>query len=180
MSEPRLALYTFGQFIQASQHPSNQGFHDRNDANLAAVDRAHGLIGRSGYDEEPGPQSWGPQVYPRFFKDAHGDGWAPSTLSLWQGLDAIWAYTYGGIHAEALTKARAWFQKGDWPPLVLWWTDQRPDWAEGVRRLEHLHDHGPSRLAFGFRQAFDAAGAPLEVNRARVREMAALNARPAG
>ena len=43
-----VALYTFGQFLQPSEHPDNQGFHDRNDLNLAAVDRAAGLIGRSG------------------------------------------------------------------------------------------------------------------------------------
>lgn len=176
MSRPFLALYTFGQFIEAADHPSNQGFHDRNDANLAAVDRAHGLIGRSGYDDDPGPESWGPQVYPRFFRDRHGDEWSPSTLSLWQDIESIWAYTYSGIHAEALTKARGWFQKGDWPPLVLWWALERPDWAEAVRRHEHLYDHGPSPHAFGFRQAFDAAGAPLIVDRARVREIAALNA----
>jgi hypothetical protein len=176
MSQRRLALYTFGQFIEAANHPSNDGFHARNDANLVAVDRAHGLIGRSGYDGDPGPDCWGPQVYPRFFVDAHGDGWSPSTLSLWQDIESVWAYTYSGIHAEALTGARAWFQKGDWPPLVMWWTTDRPDWAEGVRRHEHLHDHGPSAHAFGFRQPFDAAGAPMAVDRTRVREIAALNA----
>lgn len=173
---PMLALYTFGQFIEASDHPSNQGFHDRNDANLAAVDRAQGLIGRSGYDGDPGPESWGVQVYPRLFTDAKGDGWSPSTLSLWQDIESIWAYTYSGIHAEALTGARGWFQKGDWPPLVLWWTDSRPDWAEAIRRYEHLHDHGPSPQAFGFRQPFDAKGASLVVDRARARALAALNA----
>ena len=76
-----VALYTFGQFILPSEHPDNRGFHDRNDANLAAVDRAEGLIGRSGYEGDLGPESWGPQVFPRFWQDPFGDGWAPSTLS---------------------------------------------------------------------------------------------------
>ena len=173
----KLALYTFGQFIQPSDHPSNQGFHDHNDANLAAVDRAHGLIGRSGYEGEDGPASWGNQVYPHAFVDAAGDGWAPSTLSLWTDIESLWAYTYSGIHAEALSQARQWFQKGDWPPLVLWWTKTQPDWAEGVARYEVLQADGPSSRALGFRQPFDAAGVALVVDRDRVRAIAALNAR---
>lgn len=173
---PMLALYTFGQFIHPSDHPANQGFHDRNDANLAAVDRAQGMIERSGYEGDPGPECWGPQVFPRFWSDLHGDGWAPSTLSLWRDTESIWAYTYSGLHAEALARGRDWFRKGDWPPLAMWWTDHRPDWAEAVRRHEHLQDHGPSPLAFGFRQAFDAEGRPCAVDRKRIREIADLNA----
>lgn len=34
---------------------------------------------------EPGPASWGDQVFPRFHTE-NGDGWAPSTLSLWRDL----------------------------------------------------------------------------------------------
>jgi|LauGreDrversion4_2_1035121.scaffolds.fasta_scaffold262493_2 hypothetical protein len=171
-----VALYTFGQFILPSEHPDNRGFHDRNDANLAAVDRAEGLIGRSGYEGDPGPESWGTQVFPRFWQDPFGDGWAPSTLSWWRDLESIWAYTYSGIHAEALAKGRTWFRKGDWPPLVMWWSEMRPDWVEGVARHEQLHDHGASAHAFGFRQAFGAAGRHAAPDRARVREIAARNA----
>ncbi|MCF8512407.1 MAG: DUF3291 domain-containing protein [Rhodobacteraceae bacterium] len=172
----KLALYTFGQFNQPSDHPDTQGFHDRNDANLAAVDLAFGLIGRSGYDGDPGPECWGVQVYPRFWTDTQGDGWAPSTLSLWQDMESIWAFTYSGIHAEAVAKGRNWFRKGDWPPLAMWWTADRPDWTEAVARYEYLHDHGSSAFAFGFRQAYTAQGAPLAVNRVRVREISARNA----
>ena len=176
MSPPMLALYTFGQFIKAADDPANQGFHDRNDANLAAVDRAHGLIGRSGYEGDPGPQSWGEQVFPRLFTDPYDDQWAPSTLSLWQDMESLWAYTYSGIHAEALTQARDWFQKGNWPPLVMWWTDHRPDWAEAITRYHHLHDKGPGPYAFGFRQPFDHSGAALRLDRAKARAIADLNA----
>lgn len=172
---PMLALYTFGQFIAPSEHPDTQGFHDRNDANLAAVDRAQGLIARSGYDGDPGPQSWGRQVFPRIFADPHADGWAPSTLSLWQDIESLWAFCYSGLHAEALRGARNWFRKGDWPPLASWWTTTRPDWAEAVRRYDHLCDHGPSPVAFGFRTACDAQGQPLALDRERARQIARQN-----
>ena len=176
MSKWMLALYTFGQFIKPSDHPANQGFHERNDINLAAVDRAVGLIARSGYEGDPGPDCWGTQVYPRFTDDPHGDGWAPSTLSLWQDIESVWAYTYSGIHAEALARGRDWFRKGDWPPLVMWWTEHRPDWAEAVLRHEYLHDHGPSAFAFGFRNPFDPSSQPYTVDRDHVRRLAAKNA----
>lgn len=170
-----VALYTFGQFIRPSEHPENAGFHARNDANLAAADRTSGLIGRSGYDGDPGPESWGRQVFPRFFDDPNKDGWAPSTLSWWQDIESIWAFTYTGLHAEALAKGRSWFRKGDWPPLVMWWSEDRPDWAEAIARHEHLFDHGPTAHAFGFRSPFDAAGRPYAVNRDTVRAIAAKN-----
>ena len=48
------------------------------------------------------------------------------------------------------------------PPLVLWWhpDPQPPTWAEGARRLEHLHDHGPTPAAFTLRTPFDQTGQP--------------------
>lgn len=170
-----LALYTFGQFIRPSGDPANDGFHQRNDPALAAVDQAEGMLGRSGYASDPGPQSWGLQVYPRFFKDENAEGWAPSTLSLWRDLESVMAYSYLGLHAEAMALGRNWFQKGAWPPLVLWWTGAQPDWAEAVQRYEYLHDHGASARAFGVKSAFDAAGQPLVTDPARIKELAALN-----
>jgi hypothetical protein len=164
----KLALYTFGQFAARSEDAVNQGFHDRNDPVLAEVDRAEGLIGRSGYAGEPGPESWGLQVFPKAWQD-NGDGWAPSTLSLWQDLESVLAFTYGGLHREALAKGRDWFRKGDWPPLVLWWTTEQPDWAEGVRRYDLLCAEGASAQAFGFGQAYDAAEGVYVPDRARVR-----------
>ncbi len=83
--------------------------------------------------------------------------------------DPVLAFTYGGLHREALAKGRDWFRKGDWPPLVLWWTQTQPDWAEGVRRYDHLCAQGPSARAFGFGQAYDATGVAYVLDRARVR-----------
>lgn len=163
-----LALYTFGQFIRPSADAANDGFHARNDAVLAEVDRAEGLIGRSGYAGEAGPDSWGVQVYPAVWRD-NGDGWAPSTLSLWRDLESVMGFTYGGLHAKALAMGRAWFQQGDWPPLVLWWTDVQPDWAQGVARYDRLCAQGPGPEAFGFKQAYGADGEGLVLDRQRLR-----------
>ena len=78
----QLALYTFGIFKKPSDATANDGFHLRNDPILELVDRSPGMIARSGYEGDPGPASWGKQVYPRFYVE-QGDGYSPSTLSVW-------------------------------------------------------------------------------------------------
>ncbi|AXS40615.1 DUF3291 domain-containing protein [Breoghania sp. L-A4] len=175
--QPRIALYTFGQFRLPADDPANDGFHARNDANLAAAEAADGFMARSGYADEPGPDVWGEQVYPRFHVE-RGDGWAPSTLSLWRDLASPMAFAYAGIHAEAMRHGRDWFDKPAWPPLVLWWVagDHTPEWAEAVIRHEHLHDHGPSVHAFTFKAPFDANGHRCQVDREAVKRLMRANA----
>ncbi|WP_371170306.1 DUF3291 domain-containing protein [Aliiroseovarius sp. 2305UL8-7] len=164
-----LALYTFGQFIESADSPANDGFRELNDPIFENVDDAPGLIDRSGYASDPGPDPWGEEVYPEFYED-RGDGWSPATLSLWQDMESLFAFTYFGLHAKALSRGREWFQKPRWPPLVLWWHqgDARPTWAHGVGRHQHLHVHGPTPKAFTFRQPFDENGAPTKIDRRRV------------
>ena len=170
----RLALYTFGVFAVPSEDPANDGFHDRNDPILAAVDRAPGFIARSGYEDEPGTEIWGEPVYPTFYVE-RGDGWSPATLSLWVDLESAFAFSYNGLHAEALAHGREWMVKPEWPPYALWWVDDdyRPTWQEAVQRHLHLHENGPSAHAFNFKQPFDAQAQSTSVDRVRAKEYAA-------
>lgn len=169
----RLALYTFGVFIERANAPANDGFHRRNDPILAAVERAPGFIARSGYAGDPGPASWGQETYPRFYEE-RGDGWSPATLSLWQDLESPLAFSYFGLHAEALAHGRSWFRKPEWPPYALWWVDADtvPDWTEAVARHAHLHEHGPTARAFDFKHPFDASGRPADIDRDKVKALA--------
>ena len=168
-----LALYTFGIFKKPAGDAANEGFHIRSDPLLKLVDSTHGMIARSGYDGEPGPVSWGIQVYPRFYVE-QGDRYSPSTLSVWRDLESVFAFVYFGLHAEALAHGREWFKKPEWPPYVFWWINagERPTWADVVKRHEYLHDHGPSAFAFNFKNAFDAEGKSLELDRARAKLIA--------
>jgi hypothetical protein len=167
-----LALYTFGIFAKPASDPLNDGFHQRNDAVLALADTAAGFIARSGYDGDPGPDSWGEQVYPRFYIE-QGDGWCPSTLSLWESMEAAMAYAYLGLHAEALAHGREWFLKPEWPPYAVWWVEEGvyPTWSEAVVRHEHLHDHGPTPFSFSFKDAFDRDGRPVRIDSDKVRKL---------
>jgi hypothetical protein len=169
----RLAIYNFGMFRERADSPSNKGFHDREAANFAAVEQAPGFLGRAGYDDEPERESWGTRVYPRFYVE-RGDYSSPSTLSLWADLESLMAFTYSGLHAEALRHASEWFVPKSWPPYVLWWVAdrRRPDWREGVARLEQLHDRGPRPEAFNFKSPFDAHGRPTAIDKEAVRRLA--------
>lgn len=155
----RLAIYTFGIFRVPASDPVNRSFEARNDPTFLAAETSAGFIARSGYEGEPGPPSWGAHVYPRFYVE-RGDGYTPATLSLWTDLAALMAFSYAGLHAEALRHRREWFDKPAWPTYVLWWVDgdQTPDWQQAVLRHEHLHDHGASPFAFDFKSPFDAGG----------------------
>lgn len=171
-----LAIYNFGMFALPSADPANDGFHARNDANFISAESSGGFVARSGYADEPGPESWGEQVYPRFYAD-NGDGWSPSTLSLWEDIPSLMAFCYSGIHAEAMRHAREWFVDPAWPPYVLWWTEPGafPLWSEGAARLEHLHDNGPCPSAFTFKQPYDTLGRPITIDRAAVRRKISEN-----
>ena len=169
-----LALYTFSLFGRPADDPSNDGFHELNDLIFKEVDRAEGLLARSGYASDLRPEPWGEEVYPNFYID-RGDGWSPATLSLWRDLEAAFAFTYFGLHATALRRGREWFEKPHWPPLVLWWHDRNghPEWSDGVARLEHLHAQGPTSHAFNFKQPFDRSGQPVKLDMSRVQAMEA-------
>lgn len=171
----RLAIYNFGLFVAPYENPEVEGFRFREPANFQAAEQAEGFLGRSGYAGEPGPRSWGPQVFPRFIE---GSGFvtAPSTLSLWADLESLMAFTYNGVHADALKHAREWNVERRWPALVLWWTEGKPDWAEAVERFEHLHDHGPGPKGFHFKEPHGPDGNRTTVDRTRVRELSARNA----
>ncbi|TCR89796.1 DUF3291 domain-containing protein [Rhizobium sp. BK376] len=173
----RLAIYNFGLHVAPYDSPRVEGFRLREGPNFDAAAGAHGFVARSGYAGEAGPESWGTQVFPRFIEGS-GFSSAPSSLSLWTDIESLMAFSYGGVHAEALRGARNWNVKQSWPPLVLWWVEPEhiPEWREGVERLEYLHDVGSSPLAFTFKQPFAEDGSETLIDRDAVRRIAVLNA----
>ena len=45
----------------------------------------------------------------------------------------------------------------------------RPDWVKAKKRLEYLHDHGPSGVAFDLRAPRGPDGAPVTIDRQAAR-----------
>ena len=171
-----LAVYNFGIHTESYLAAPVQGFGLREPLNFEAATRSAGFVGRSGYAGEPGPESWGEQVFPRFLRA--GQTGAVSSLSLWHDMESLMAFTYAGVHADALKSARHWNQKQAWPPLVLFWVSagKRPEWKDGVERLEMLADKGCGPCCFTFKEGYDPDGKPAVVDRALVKQLAVANA----
>lgn len=79
-------------------------------------------------------------------------------LSVWRDVQSLSDYVYKSAHREMLKRRREWFDKAEQTHMVLWWVPagHRPGVDEAAERLAHLHEHGASAHAFGFRQAFAA------------------------
>lgn len=176
MSGHWLALYTFAQFKTRADEPVNDPFFSSEPGIWAAMERSDGFIARAGYEDEAGTELWGDQVFPKYWSDT-GDGWAPSTISLWQDLESALAAVYRGAHGKILRLGPLFHDAIDYPPYVLWWVPvgHKPDWAEAVEHLERLGDDGPTAAAFTFKTAFDPAGRPLAVDSEKTRRIAGHN-----
>jgi hypothetical protein len=168
----KVAFFTFGILQEAQGHPQVKEFFDRVTRNFETAEQSDGFSGRSTFNPETSQHSWGERVSPRFILGGQHDGTrAPSTLSLWEDLESVFAFAYSGVHAEALSRRKEWFLKPAWPPYVAWWVpdDHTPDWYEATTRHEHLHDYGPSPYAFDFRRPFGSDGNPIEMDCALVK-----------
>ena len=177
VGEHHLAIYNFGVHVAPYGDPAVNGFALREPLNFEAAVRAVGYVGRSGYDGEPGPETWGVQIFPRYLEGSGRDS-GPSSLSLWRDIECLMAFSYSGVHADALKHARCWNVPQQWPSLVLFWVQagRQPEWAEAVRLFEHLADYGPSPAAFTFKQPYDPEGRSYVIDRTRVKAISAENA----
>ena len=187
----KLAFYTFGILDEAPGHPHSKGFVDRVPLVFESAEQSEGFVDRAGYRYLEGRNSrWGDsQASPRFTAQhsnaspdnasavspnsgAPLDEHEAATLSLWDDVESVYAFTYAGFHAEVLKMRDDWFVNGDYPAYVAWWIadDERPTRADGAERLERLHDNGPTAYAFDFKSPFDAEGQPLRMDRQKIQE----------
>jgi hypothetical protein len=80
------------------------------------------------------------------------------TMSVWESIESLRAFSYQSGHLDYLRRRREWFLPHGLPAaLVLWWVPAGhiPTVAEGCERLD-LVAAGPSPAAFTFRQTFPA------------------------
>ncbi|MFF4710516.1 DUF3291 domain-containing protein [Streptomyces eurythermus] len=169
---PRVAFTTFAILKKPYGHPEVQEFDDRTPPTFEQAEHSPGFIARA---KEGAGQShltnferdwgeWGRFDVPRFYTGGRTDETdsRASTLSLWTDLDSVFSFVYTGLHRATLSKRHEWFLKPEWPSYAAWWVsdDTIPTWSDACERLEHLHDHGPSPVAFTFRRPFAADGTP--------------------
>ncbi|MAZ88936.1 MAG: hypothetical protein CL693_15005 [Cellvibrionaceae bacterium] len=73
-------------------------------------------------------------------------------MSVWQDIDSLKHYVYRSAHVDLLRDRDAWFNKTVQAHQALWWVPagHLPSEREGVERLQHLQQHGPTATAFTF------------------------------
>ncbi|USX55184.1 DUF3291 domain-containing protein [Lentzea sp. HUAS12] len=81
-------------------------------------------------------------------------------LSVWESVESLWAFTFSGVHLEAVKRSEQWFEPGS-AFDVMWWVPagHRPTTEEGLAKLE-LVKSGPTPEAFTFRRRFPAPEHP--------------------
>jgi hypothetical protein len=74
-------------------------------------------------------------------------------LSVWDNPDSLRAFVYQSAHSSVMKRRREWFERLTDVYVALWWVlrDHRPTIVEAVERLEYLKRHGPSAVAFTFK-----------------------------
>lgn len=77
-------------------------------------------------------------------------------LTVWESIEALYQFAYQSQHTDFFRRRAEWFEKLTTPVLVLWWVPAGhiPTPQEARERLEMLHEHGPTPLAFTFKQRF--------------------------
>ena len=163
-----IGLFTCSILHEEIPSERTRPFIERVPPTFSAAEGSDGFIcrGKGNYIVNESGQLTG-IVYdkiPSFYEDSTI---VVQTLSVWRDLDSAWAYVYSGIHLDALKKRAEWMQKPSYPQYVLWWrdTDAVPLFAEGVQWLEHLHEHGSVKEAFTFRQAYNADGQVVTIQK---------------
>ena len=84
-------------------------------------------------------------------------------LTVWEGIEALFDFTYRSGHAKIMARRRDWFEKMSQPHMALWWipAGHLPDMAEAKERLDLLQQRGPSAEAFTFKARFAAPPAAV-------------------
>ena len=143
------------------------------DGFIASGERDGQLILHSTVDQlDNVPENWGDPLtaVAPFYE---GYPFVATTLSFWKGLESVAAFSYRGLHGDALKRRSEWFAVTEYPVYVAWWVEDGqtlPTWEEACRRLVLLHENGPSPEAFNFKSSFDESGKPVKLDRDKMTE----------
>lgn len=168
---PKLAFTTFGVLHESWSHPQSKGFVDRVPETYASAERCDGFVDRSRRNLDNWSHSWGEVVCPRFLDPVLNEQIAMS-LSVWEDVESVFAFSYADFHAEGMKQRKEWFRDPEYPNYAAWWIEdgEWPTFEVASARLEELHYNGSRPSSFNFKQPFGPDGEPYTLDQARVRE----------
>jgi hypothetical protein len=88
--------------------------------------------------------------------DTAGSAGVIVNLSVWDSVETLAAWVFGGMHRDVLRRRREWFHRVDEATFALWWVPHghRPSTDEAERGVRLLRDRGPTPAAFTFRHFY--------------------------
>jgi Domain of unknown function (DUF3291) len=95
---------------------------------------------------------------------AFGDDALIVNMSVWESLESLAGFVFGGFHAEVMRRRREWFTRLRDPYTVAWWVTagERPTVPDAEDRLAALRAQGPTPYAFTIQRAFPAPGSAAQ------------------
>lgn len=146
MSDQRyqLAQINIGRMLGPIDGPVMADFAARLDEINALAETSPGFVWRLKGDENNATSL---RVY--------DDDMIIINMSVWDNLDALYEYVYYSNHVEVFRRRREWFSKME-IYMTLWYVPvgHLPTPQEAKDKLEYLEQHGPTPLAFTFKQQF--------------------------
>ncbi len=153
MARYHLAQINVARALAPLDDPRLAGFVARLDEINALADRAPGFVWRLQSDSGNATDI-----------QVSADPNLIVNLSVWEDLDALFAFVYRSDHLQVMAQRRQWFEKPAGAFMALWWlpAGRLPTAEEGLARIEELDRQGPTPEAFTFKAPFDSAGRPVD------------------
>ncbi len=145
MPQYHLAQVNIGRVKAPPEDPLMAAFMNRLDEINALADVTPGFVWRLKTSE-------GNATYLRPYEDDR----ILVNMSVWETIEALRQYVYGGRHMELLKQRHQWFEKFAGVYLALWWVPagHLPGIDEANQHLAYLETHGPTEFAFTFKAIF--------------------------
>jgi len=89
-----------------------------------------------------------------------GDPLLIVNLSVWESIEALWAFVHSDGHLPYLRRRREWFTRMAGRSLACWWVPagHRPATGEALARIARIEAEGPGPDAFDLQRPYDPAG----------------------
>lgn len=145
MGERELAQINVGRLRAPEGDPQVADFFEDLDRINAIAESSDGFIWR--LVDEDGADATGIAV--------GGDPLSLVNMSVWRDAASLGAYVYRTDHADVMRERARFFAPHEGPFQALWFieADHRPTPQEGLAKLAHLREHGPTQDAFTFASA---------------------------
>jgi len=84
-------------------------------------------------------------------------------MSVWESVESLAEFVFGGMHIEVMRRRREWFALMRESYAAAWWMPAGvpPTVADAEERLAALRLHGPTPFAFSLKHPYPAPGGSL-------------------